>query len=115
MPTSRAAGRRGFESLGDALASAFGLAGWFGVDYILRDEIPWPVEINPRYTASVEIHELATGRSLLCRASGRLCGGTQRRDTAIRDPNSAIARVIAKWILYAPRAAGCPGNRSRGQ
>ena len=45
--------------------SAFGLVGWFGVDYILRDGIPWPVEINPRYTASLEIHELASGRSLL--------------------------------------------------
>ena len=34
--------------LGDALSSAFALAGWFGVDYILRDSNPWPVEINPR-------------------------------------------------------------------
>ena len=54
--------------------SAFGLAGWFGVDFILRDGIPWPVEINPRYTASVEIHELASGRSLLAGAPARLRG-----------------------------------------
>jgi uncharacterized protein len=53
------------ESLGNALAFSFGLTGWFGVDFVLRDGIPWPVEINPRYTASLEIHELAAGRSLL--------------------------------------------------
>ena len=52
--------------LGDVLARASGLLGWFGVDYVLRDDDPWPVEINPRYTASVEIHELALGRALLC-------------------------------------------------
>ena len=51
--------------LGEVLASAFGLLGWFGVDYVLRDDDPWPVEVNPRYTASVEIHELASGRALL--------------------------------------------------
>jgi predicted ATP-grasp superfamily ATP-dependent carboligase len=51
--------------LGDRLASAFGLVGWFGVDYVLHGGIPWPVEVNPRYTASVELHELAAGRTLL--------------------------------------------------
>ena len=52
-------------ALGDRLVDAFGLVGWFGVDFVLRGGIPWPVEINPRYTASLEIHELASGRSLL--------------------------------------------------
>ena len=51
--------------LGDRLAAAFELVGWFGVDYVLEGGIPWPVEVNPRYTASVEIHELAAGRPLL--------------------------------------------------
>ncbi len=61
--TERLASR--LESLGGVVTSAFGLAGWFGVDFILRDGIPWPVEVNPRYTASVEIYELASGRALL--------------------------------------------------
>ena len=42
---------------------AFGLVGLFGVDLILRDGEPWPVEVNPRYTASVEVLELALGTS----------------------------------------------------
>ena len=51
--------------MGRVLASEFALVGLFGVDFILRDDEPWPVEVNPRYTASVEVLELALGRSLL--------------------------------------------------
>jgi predicted ATP-grasp superfamily ATP-dependent carboligase len=54
------------ESVGDVLAGRFGLVGLFGIDLILDgDGRPWPVEVNPRYTASVELIELATGRPLL--------------------------------------------------
>jgi uncharacterized protein len=50
-----------FVLLGHALANGFGLRGLFGVDCVLRDGVPYPVEINPRYTASVEVLEHATG------------------------------------------------------
>ena len=53
--------RRAFEAVGAALVAAFGLRGLFGVDAVLRDGTPWPVEVNPRYTASVEVLEFATG------------------------------------------------------
>ena len=46
-----------WHAIGSALAETFHLRGLFGVDAILRDGVPWPVEINPRYTASVEILE----------------------------------------------------------
>lgn len=49
--------------MGDVLAGEFGLVGLFGVDFMLNDGEPWPVEINPRYTASVEVLELAAGRA----------------------------------------------------
>src|SRR5262249_9399076 len=55
---------QGIRLLGQALAEGFGLLGLFGVDFILRDGRPWPVEVNPRYTASVEVLELALGRAL---------------------------------------------------
>jgi predicted ATP-grasp superfamily ATP-dependent carboligase len=45
----------------DALRPDQSLRGLFGVDFILRDGVPWPVEVNPRYTASVEILEYARG------------------------------------------------------
>jgi predicted ATP-grasp superfamily ATP-dependent carboligase len=53
------------EELGRLLASACFLEGLFGVDGILRDGLFFPVEINPRYTASVEVLEYASGISLL--------------------------------------------------
>jgi predicted ATP-grasp superfamily ATP-dependent carboligase len=48
------------QRIGEILANTCGLRGLFGVDCILRDGIPWPVEVNPRYTASVEVLEYAT-------------------------------------------------------
>jgi len=47
--------------LGQVLAAEFGLLGLFGVDEILAGGEFWPVEINPRYTASVEVLELGLG------------------------------------------------------
>ncbi len=47
--------------LGDVLTTACHLRGLFGVDGVLRDKVFWPVEVNPRYTASVEVLEYATG------------------------------------------------------
>ena len=51
--------------LGWVLTSAFGLDGIFGLDLILRDGRAWPIEINPRYTASVEVLEWVFGSSIL--------------------------------------------------
>lgn len=47
--------------LGRALAAEFGLRGLFGVDLVINGDAVWPVEINPRYTASIEVLERATG------------------------------------------------------
>ena len=46
--------------LGDALALRFGLVGLFGVDLIRTADELWPVEVNPRYTASIEVLERVT-------------------------------------------------------
>ena len=42
-----------------------GLGGLVGLDFRLHDDQVWLTEVNPRYTASVEVLELASGRSLL--------------------------------------------------
>jgi uncharacterized protein len=93
--------------LGEVLARAFGLLGWFGVDYVLRDDDPWPVEINPRYTASVEIHELASGRALLCEHR-RACAGGIANAAAPLHLKPTGPRVIAKLVVYAPRELVAP-------
>jgi uncharacterized protein len=93
--------------LGDRLASAFGLVGWFGVDYVLHNGNPWPVEINPRYTASLEIHELASGRSLLA-MHRRACEGNSDRDDQPAGSDSPPPRTIAKLTLYAQQRLIAP-------
>ena len=45
------------EVVGNVLASTFGLKGLLGVDAVLSDGRAWPVDINPRYSASVEVVE----------------------------------------------------------
>jgi uncharacterized protein len=50
-----------FVEIGNVLARAFDLFGLFGVDAIVNEHGAWPVEINPRYTASTELLEWAAG------------------------------------------------------
>ncbi len=47
--------------LGTLLAREFRLIGLFGIDLILASDQLYALELNPRYTASVECLELATG------------------------------------------------------
>jgi predicted ATP-grasp superfamily ATP-dependent carboligase len=95
--------RAALERLGNALASGSGLRGLFGVDCILKDGVPWPVEVNPRYTASVEVLEYGLGLAAL---------GLHRQQFATEHPIAkpqaapAIPRsnrlpFIGKAILFA--------------
>jgi len=44
----------------------FGIKGLFGIDFVVDvEDKPWVVEVNPRYPASVELLEHATGTPLL--------------------------------------------------
>jgi predicted ATP-grasp superfamily ATP-dependent carboligase len=43
-----------------ALVRDLGLRGLNGVDVILRDGRPWPVEVNPRWTSSMELLEIGS-------------------------------------------------------
>jgi predicted ATP-grasp superfamily ATP-dependent carboligase len=113
------------ERLGQVLAAQFGLVGLFGVDGILADGCFWPVEINPRYTASVEVLELALGVPTMALHRDACTRGAVPQSDAIRDASSSDAgRVtIGKAILFAPEdltvpdlspwlsdAIACPGR-----
>jgi uncharacterized protein len=91
--------------LGEVLARASGLLGWFGVDYVLRDGDPWPVEVNPRYTASIEVHELASGQALLGEHRIACEGGHM---DAPEPTTSSETRIVAKLILHASREFNAP-------
>jgi uncharacterized protein len=51
--------------LGNVLSTEFELIGLFGVDFILEGDNVWTVEVNPRYTASVEVIERFSGISAI--------------------------------------------------
>jgi len=51
--------------VGTNLTERSSLMGLFGVDFVSDDSRCWVIEVNPRYTASVEILELAAGIDLL--------------------------------------------------
>jgi predicted ATP-grasp superfamily ATP-dependent carboligase len=72
-PISEAA-RVTLEKLGKVLADEFELLGLFGVDFVLDGDYLWTLEVNPRYTASVEIVERFTGESAIA-AHAAACGG----------------------------------------
>ncbi len=87
------------QTLGITLGREFSLVGLFGVDLILdADAQIWPVEINPRYTASVEVLELALQRSLLA-AHRRAC-----EDLPIDAAIPCATRFVGKEVLFATKA-----------
>jgi predicted ATP-grasp superfamily ATP-dependent carboligase len=86
-------------AVGDVLAARFGLVGLFGVDFQWPgDGRPWVVEVNPRYTAGVEVLELALGRSLL---SDHVAACDGRPPGASTSPGPARrVRHVAREVVF---------------
>jgi len=84
-------------ALAEAVSEAFGLHGLNTIDFIARRGVPFPIEVNPRPSASMELVERATGLSLfqvhLDASAGRLPGRP-----AVAGP------VFGKAIVFARRA-----------
>lgn len=95
--------RQAFVDIGTALGRRFGLKGLFGVDCVLRDGVPYPVEVNPRYTASVEVIEHATGLPAL--ALHRRAFDPHAPAPA---PPPESAALVGKAILFARRPLRFP-------
>jgi len=64
-PTISPAIQEQIQSLSHVLADQFELRGLVGVDLVLDSERAWILEINPRYTASVEVIERSSGVSAI--------------------------------------------------
>lgn len=93
--------RRQLAQLGDVLARGCNLRGLFGVDGILHADTFRPVEINPRYTASVEVLELAQGLPFLTLHQNVFA------PTAVA-PRPGVSRIIGKAILFAADSCTLP-------
>ena len=98
------------EQFGRRLVDRFHLAGLFGVDYVLDSEgLFWPVEVNPRYTASVEVLERATGRPALrsVRKAGSLSSGPAAGEWS-PGPSQGPPVLVGKAIVFARHRLGVP-------
>ncbi|MEP6688958.1 MAG: ATP-grasp domain-containing protein [Gemmatimonadales bacterium] len=83
-------------ALADAVTEAFGLRGLNGLDFVARDGVPLPIEVNPRYSASMELVERATGCSLFA-LHAAACDGR------LPAPRGLPSRVHGKAIVFARR------------
>ena len=62
------------ERLASAVAKEFGLQGLNGIDFIATNGVPRPIEVNPRYSASMELLEQAEAMSIF-QVHEQACGG----------------------------------------
>ncbi len=83
--------------LGQTLTDRFALRGLFNVDFIANDAGCWPLEVNPRYSASVELLERAGGISYVA-----LHAAVFRREAIFLPANPGTSRVYGKAVVYAP-------------
>lgn len=91
------------------LTADFGLLGLNGVDAVLSDGTLWPVEVNPRWTASMEL--LEPGPSDADGPSGPTLFGVHRRacDGDLPDaPWPEAPGILRRWARLAP-----PGEEGR--
>ena len=80
--------------LARAATATFGLRGLNGIDFVARDGVPLPIEVNPRYSASMELVERAAGLSLFA-VHQTACGGL------LGEPPEPTRDVLGKAIVFA--------------
>ena len=89
-------------ALGRCAASEFGLIGINGLDFVARDGVPYPIEVNPRWSASVEVAERAF-ETLFFAAHAEACrDGTLPRFDCENALQHSV--VLGRAIVYARRS-----------
>ena len=92
-------------ALGRTIGESFGLVGVFGIDLIVANDRVWAIEVNPRYTASVEVLEQGLGRAVLADHL-RACGV----EPPAAGPIRRTSRFVAKEVLFARHSARFTGR-----
>jgi len=82
--------------LAATVTAAFGLVGVNGIDFVARRAVPYAVEVNPRYCASMELVERARGISIFD-VHARACAG----ELPDLEHTRPAADVVGKAIVYA--------------
>jgi predicted ATP-grasp superfamily ATP-dependent carboligase len=84
------------------------LRGLFGVDFLWDGYNAQVLEVNPRYTASMELLEWADPRLVLWHLHAQAFGGGHAGYRGTRDGAVGHAGVLTKGIYFAPRALQLP-------
>jgi predicted ATP-grasp superfamily ATP-dependent carboligase len=82
------------------IAREFALRGVCGVDFIAKGDVPYAIEVNPRPTASMELVERATGRSVWL---AHVASSTGTLAHAAHVDAGARTLAYGKAVLYARR------------
>ncbi|MBW8883297.1 MAG: ATP-grasp domain-containing protein [Planctomycetia bacterium] len=88
--------RRRMQSLGNLLAECFRVVGLFNVDFVRNEAGLWPLEVNPRYSASAEVLERA-GAPPLIEMHSQACQYSQVTDAR----STARSGCFGKAVVYA--------------
>lgn len=86
---------------GQVAGDSFALRGLWGMDFIQDGSEAWATEVNPRYTASVEIYEYAYGAALL----SEHCDAFEPQDWGkMPQPlSNPKLQIVGKIVVYAER------------
>ncbi len=90
---------------GKVLAERFSIRGLFGIDFVLCGGRPVFLEVNPRYTASVEILERVHGLHALALHAAAFANESRPHESPTPGPSPP---VCGKAILYADRTIRFP-------
>jgi predicted ATP-grasp superfamily ATP-dependent carboligase len=85
-------------ALAQATTEEFGLIGVNGIDFVARDGIPYPIEVNPRYSASMELIERAYDISIF-QLHADACAG--RLPELLPSLRRFASPVLGKAIVFA--------------
>jgi uncharacterized protein len=93
--------------LGNLLAGQMKVRGLFGVDFILKHDEVWVIEVNPRYTASVEVWEYAQQQSAMA-LNRRVFERNNHAELATVTPPAPADKFVGKAIYFAKEAITIP-------
>jgi len=88
-------------ALARAVAEEFGVVGVNGIDFVARDGVPYAIEVNPRWCASMELVERAYGLSVFGAHAAACANGVLPEFDLLRARRGAAA--VGKAVVFARR------------
>ncbi|MEQ8838268.1 MAG: ATP-grasp domain-containing protein, partial [Lacipirellulaceae bacterium] len=93
--------RRAIKQIGQKLTARFQLQGLFGIDFMIDDTQVWVLEVNPRWTASVELIEQTYRFNAIEYHLAACLEGKLPKPPAIE----SFGRILGKAIVFASQPA----------